>query len=189
MTPDNHDIEALQDEVDDLHEHPRDTRRPGEAAFTLLLVAFSLFLVWSAFGISGFEALSAPGTVPMATTLIMVITGGIIAWRTVRLPQSVGEAFGRDILPPLLIVMALLLLGYALLLRPLGFLPTSALFLILAIKLLWRQGWMRTLLVSLGALVLIYFVFRIVFTVLMPAGIVPEGEMLQWVRNLIPGGN
>lgn len=189
MTPKNQNIKDLQDEVDDLHEHPRDTRRPGEAVFTLLLVAFSLFLMWSAFGISGFEALSAPGTVPMATTLVMVVSAAMVAWRTVRLPRSLGESFGRDVLPPMLIVMAVLLVGYALLLRPLGFLPTSALFLILAIKLLWRQGWGITLLVSLGALVLIYIVFRIVFTVLMPSGIVPEGEMLQAIRNLIPGGN
>ena len=189
MTSDDQDIKALHDEVDDLHEHQRDTRRPGEGVFTLALVAVSLFLLWSAYGISGFEALSAPGTVPMATTLVMVVTAAMVAWRTLRLPRTVGETFGRDVLPPMLIVMAVLLLAYALLLRPLGFLPTSALFLIVAIKLLWRRGWGITLLVSMGALVGIYIVFRIVFTVLMPAGIVPEGEMLQWVRNLIPEGN
>ena len=45
-----------------------------------------------------------------------------------------------------------------------------------------------TVLVSAFSLLLVYLVFRIVFTVLMPSGIVPEGEMIQWFRNLFHGG-
>ncbi|MFV0302471.1 MAG: tripartite tricarboxylate transporter TctB family protein [Paracoccus sp. (in: a-proteobacteria)] len=188
MSPTDHDTEALQDEVTDLHEHARDTRRPGEAGFTILLLLASLFLLWSAYDISGFEALSAPGTMPMVTTLIMVISGAMIMLRTIKLPQISGETFMRNILPPALIIMALLLLGYGLLLVPFGFVPTSLLFLIVSIKLLWRQGWGRTLAVSVGVLFIIYIVFRIVFTVLMPTGVFPEAEMLQFFRNLIGGG-
>ncbi|TRW96918.1 tripartite tricarboxylate transporter TctB family protein [Paracoccus sp. M683] len=178
----------MQDDVTDLHEHPRDTRRPGEAGFTILLLLASLFLLYSAYDISGFEALSAPGTLPMVTTLIMCLTGGLIALRTWKLPQIAGQTFSREILPPVLIVMALLLLGYALALKPLGFLPTSFLFLTLSIKLLWRQGWGRTLAISLLTLAIIYLVFRVIFSVLMPAGIFPEAEMLQFFRNMLGGG-
>lgn len=189
MSPTDHDTDAMQDfEAADLHEAPRDSRRPGEAVFAILMLAFSLFLLYSAYGISGFEALSAPGTVPMATTLIMVIAAAMIAWRTSKLPQVTGETFMQQILPPVLIIMVLLLVAYGILLRPLGFLPTSALFLIVSVKLLWRQGWGRTLAVALGALLIIYIIFRIIFTVLMPAGIFPEAEMLQFFRNLFGGG-
>ena len=38
-------------------------------------------------------------------------------------------------------------------------------------------------------LIVVWLIFRIVFTVLMPAGIVPEGEIIQVFRNLIGGGN
>lgn len=188
MSPTDHDTEALQDEVTDLHEHARDTRRPGEAGFTILLLLASLFLLWSAYDISGFEALSAPGTLPMVTTLIMVITGGLIMLRTIKLPPISGETFGQNILPMALVIMAVLLVCYGLLLKPLGFLPTSMLFLTISIKLLWRQGWVKTLGVSFLVLVIIYIVFRIIFTVLMPSGIFPEAEMLQFFRNLIGGG-
>lgn len=188
MSPTDHDTEALQDEVSDLHEHPRDTRRPGEAGFTLLLLLASLFLLWSAYDISGFEALSAPGTLPMVVTLVMVITAGLVAMRTLKLPPVAGETFGKDVLPAVLIIMIVLLVGYAILLKPLGFLPTSFLFLTIAIKLLWRQNWLKTLGVALLTLVIIYLVFRVVFSVLMPAGIFPEAEMLQFFRNLIGGG-
>jgi len=35
---------------------------------------------------------------------------------------------------------------------------------------------------------LIWVLFRVVFTVLMPPGIVPEGQILQVLRDLIGGG-
>ncbi len=189
MTPTDRDTDALRDiEIPDPHEHQRATRRPGEAAFTLLMLAASLVLLWSAYGISGFEALSSPGTVPMATTFVMVIAAAMIALRTIRLPQISGETVAKDILPIAVILVAALLIAYAVLLKPLGFLPTSALFLIVAIKTLWRHGWAMTLVVSFGSLIGIYIVFRVIFTVLMPAGVVPEGEMLQFFRNIFHAG-
>lgn len=181
--------DATQDvDTPDLHEHQRSTRRPGEAGFTLLMLVASVLLLWNAYGISGFEALSSPGTIPMATTFVMVIAAAMIALRTVRLPRISGETFVAQILPPMIILMTLLLVAYAALLKPLGFLPTSALFLIVSIKILWRRGWRVTLLVSTLTLLGIYIVFRVIFTVLMPAGIVPEGEMLQFFRNLFQAG-
>ena len=35
---------------------------------------------------------------------------------------------------------------------------------------------------------MIYIVFRLVFTVLLPEGIVPEREILAFFRNLMAGG-
>jgi putative tricarboxylic transport membrane protein len=162
-------------------------RRPGEALFTLLMLGASLFLLWNAYGISGFRALSGAGAVPMATTAIMVITSVIVLMKTLRLPAALGQTIKRDILPPAVIVLALMLVGYGLVLKPFGFLPTSALFLISAIKILGQRSWAFTLTVSLVSLVVIWIVFRIVFTVLMPPGIFPEAEIVQFLRNLFSG--
>lgn len=162
-------------------------RRPGELGFGLFLLGASLVLLWNAYGISGFEALSAPGSVPMATTAVMVVCAAIISLRTLRLPVVPGESLRRDILPGVVIVLALMLVAYAVLLRPLGFLPTSALFLIAAMKILARRSWLFTLGVALGSLAVIWLIFRIVFTVLMPAGIVPEAELIQVFRTLFGG--
>ncbi|MHA6345454.1 tripartite tricarboxylate transporter TctB family protein [Roseivivax sp. CAU 1761] len=164
-------------------------RRPGEALFAVLLTLASAVLLWQAYGISGFDALSGAGSVPMATTLVMLVTAGLVLWRTLKLPLQRAESVGRDILPPVVLIMAVLLVLYALVLRPLGFLPTSALFLIVAIKLLSRRSWGFTVTVALGSLLLVWVIFRIVFTVLMPQGIVPEGELLQLLRNLVSGGS
>ena len=159
-------------------------RRPGETAFAVFLVLFSLALLWNAYGISGFEALSGPGTVPMLTAAIMLITGGLALWHTLRLPLVPTETVARDILPRQVLIVFVLLILYAILLRPLGFLPTSALFLIVSVKVLGRYGWGFSILVSVGTLALVWIVFRLIFTVLMPEGIVPEGEFIQMFRNI-----
>ena len=117
----------------------------------------------------------------------MVVTAFLITRRTLRRPRVKGETFAKDIIPLAVIKLVILLIGYALLLQTLGFLPTSALFLISAIKILSRRSWTFTLVVSLGSLVVIWLVFRIVFTVLLPAGIVPEAGIIQVFRNLVGG--
>lgn len=163
-------------------------RRPGELGFALFLSAASLFLLYNAYNISGFEALSAPGAVPMATTLAMAISAIVVAFRTSRRSKVAGETLSKDILPTNVIVFVGILIVFGVLLKPLGFVLTAALFLILSNKLLARRGWGYTLAVSVGSLVVIWIVFRVVFTVLLPAGILPEAEFLQFFRNLTSGG-
>ncbi len=162
-------------------------RRPGEAGFAVFLFLASLGLLWSAYGISGFSALSSPGAIPMATTFVMALVALIVLLRTLRLPTVAGESFRRDILPGNVLLFVLMLAGYGILLEPLGFLPTSALFLVVAMKVLWRRNWGLTLGVAAFSLLMVWLVFRIVFTVLMPEGIVPEAEFVQMLRNALGG--
>ena len=84
--------------------------------------------------------------------------------------------------------IALMLLVYAFALKSVGFLPTSAAFLILAIRYLGHWSWGASIGIGLVSLIGIYLVFRIVFSVLMPAGIVPEGEILAAIRAALSGG-
>lgn len=162
-------------------------RRPGELIFGGFLVLASLVMLWEAYGISGFDKLSAPGSVPMATTAVMVVSAIVIFLKDMRLTRVAGETVSRDILPVKVLIVALLLVGYGIALKPVGFLPTSAVFLIVCVKMLGHRGWGWTLAVSLGSLLIVWLVFRIVFTVLIPAGIVPEAEIIQAFRNLFHG--
>ncbi len=164
-----------------------DFRRPGELAFAAFLLIASLVLLWSAYGIAGFRALSSPGAIPMATTAAMALTAGIIAWRTWRQPRTQDETLRIAVFPNSVILIALMLVAYGVLLRPLGFVPTSALFLFIAIKALSGRSVLFTALVTLGSLIVIWLVFRMVFTVLMPPGILPEAEIIQFLRNLFRG--
>ncbi len=166
----------------------KNTRKPGELVFSILVVVVSLTLLYSAYGISGFEALSAPGAVPMAATVVMVVTSLIVLLRSLKSQPNQGGKFLRDVVPLRIALVMGLILAYAIALKPLGFLPTSALFLILLIKLLSRRSWAYCTGIGLISLLGIYLIFRIVFTVLMPTGIVPEGQILAFLRALIGGG-
>jgi len=165
-----------------------DQRRPGELGFAIFLTLASLFLLYNAYGISGFKALSSPGSVPMATTLVMAVSAFTVTLRTSRLSKVAHETLSKDILPVMVILFIGFLVIFGLLLKPLGFVLTAALFLIVAIKVLARKGWGYTLTVALGSLVVIWIVFCVVFTVLLPAGILPEAEFIQFFRNLMSGG-
>lgn len=162
-------------------------RRPGELVFNILMLVGSLFLLWSAYGISGFEALSAPGAIPMVATATMVICAALILRETLAKSPTTDETIARDILPMPVIVTILLIIVYALLLKPLGFLPTSFLFLTTMISYLARTSVLRAALLSLVIVAVIYLIFRLIFTVLMPPGIVPEAEAIAWVRALFAG--
>lgn len=162
-------------------------RRPGELGFAVILLIVSAALLWNAYGISGFSALSAPGSIPMATTFAMLVSACLVVIKTARLPKVTSETMARDILPAIVILFVVFLVAYAFLLKPFGFLPTSAIFLISAIKILSKRSWGFTLTVSLGSLLVIWLMFRIVFSVLMPAGIVPEAEFIQFFRDLAGG--
>lgn len=163
---------------------PTPKRRPGELLFTAAMLLASLGLLASAYGISGFEALSSPGAVPMATTAIMVVAAGFVLRETLRKPSDGRARFSHEILPVPVIVTIVMIAGYAVLLRPLGFLPTSALFLLLMVRFLSRRSWAFCLAVSLGTVALIWAVFRLIFSVLMPQGIVPEGRFVAFITAI-----
>ena len=161
-------------------------KKAGEAAFAALMLALSLFLLWQAHAISGFTALSSPGAFPMAVAAVMVASSALILVRALR--AGARDPAPAAILPPVVLATMALMAGYAVLLRPLGFLPTSLIFLVLSIRLLRGGGLARSLGLSVACLVGVYVVFRLVFSVLMPAGIVPEGEILAWIGGLLEGG-
>jgi hypothetical protein len=168
-----------------------DKRRPGEAGFALFLLAASLFLMWDAWGIEnsfGPNGLSSPRAIPLAATFAMVVSALIVVVKTLRLPRDTSESLMKDILPWTVILFAVLLVAYGAALTTIGFLPVSAAFLIIAIKVLSRRSWPWVIGIALVALIVIWLIFRIVFSVLMPAGIVPEAEAVQFFRNLFSGG-
>ena len=181
MTDREHDV--MDVEAPDIQEDPH-TRQPGEVAFALFILICSIGLLVSAYGISGFKALSAPGSVPMATTAVMVVAAVLVMVKTLRMPAASGLSFWHDVLPLRIIVLMAMMGAFGFAFKTLGFLPTAGVFLILSMKYLGKRGWAKTTVIALGSLVAIWIVFRVVFTVLLPSGIVPEAELLQFFRNL-----
>ncbi|MDO5631221.1 MAG: tripartite tricarboxylate transporter TctB family protein [Paracoccus sp. (in: a-proteobacteria)] len=164
-------------------QHDKRKRSAGETFFNALLFLVSLFLLWSAYDIAGFSSLSSPGALPMAVAFAMVVSSGLILLGNLRTPDRDDSHFLSDILPPVVIVMMLMIAGYGVLLVPLGFLPTSLIFMVLSVMFLRKGGLIYAIGVSVFSLALVYVVFRLIFTVLLPAGIVPEGEILAAISR------
>lgn len=168
--------------------HDKNKRSAGELGLNAGLFALSVVLLGASYNISGFESLSSPGALPMAVAFTMVVSSGMILLNNFRHATRDETRFMTDILPPVVVVMMLLITGYAVLLVPLGFLPTSLIFLVVSILFLRKGGFGFALTVSVGSLICIYVIFRLVFTVLMPSGIVPEAEFLAAIGRLFGGG-
>lgn len=167
--------------------HNPNRRLPGEGLFSLLLTGFSLYLFYQATLISGFEGLSEPGSFPMFATGLMALTALLISLKTLRLPAT-DEHGWRAILPGFVVFMTVLMVFYAFALKPVGFLPTSFVFLMISTKVMMRIPVWRAAILSVLLLALVYVVFRLVFSVLMPEGIVPEREILAYLRAALGGG-
>ncbi|MDP3798735.1 MAG: tripartite tricarboxylate transporter TctB family protein [Polaromonas sp.] len=159
-------------------------RLVGELSFTLLLVGFSLFMLWQAYAISKFESITSAGSFPMFVTALMVITGLIIVGQTARSKPLTGEAdesalqqFTRQITPGVVVSFTLLIAVYMALLGVLGFVVSSYLFLVVSMWLLGSRRVVLNLVVSALSLAAIYVIFQTVFSVVLPTSSLFKGFM------------
>ena len=156
--------------------HTSHPRLPGELTFMALIVLFSAFMLWTAYGISRFDSISSPGAFPMVCALTMLVTGGMSLVKTAKakLQLDNGETWlqqlVRKLVPLQLVLFTVLIVAYALLIEVLGFLVASYLFLALSMSLLGSKRIGLNLLVSLVVLASIFVVFRTAFSVVLPAG-------------------
>jgi len=166
-------------------------RKAGERTFGVLLLLLALFMLWQAYDISGFDALSSPGAFPLAAAFAMVVAAVIVVIGDAKRPPEVEgqmaaqmRSFSTFIAPSVVVIFAGFVVGYAALFDAVGFLPASFLFLFAAIHFLHRGSVGFSALVALGSLFVIYALFRLIFQVVLPEGIVPEREILAWIGNL-----
>lgn len=144
-------------------------RQPGEKGFAVLLLVFSLLVLFQAYGISGFTSVSSPGVFPMAAATVMVVSIAAVILKDRRwAAAAVSGTFLRRVTPPTLIVILALMVGLMMLLEPAGFLVAAGAFLFAAILFLQAGRPVRAGLISVVALAAIYAVFRLVFQVVLP---------------------
>ena len=160
----------------------RKPRLPGELVFIALLVLFSVFMLWQAYSISGFESITSAGSYPMVATGVMVVCGLLIAADTTRAPpverapgESLPQQFVRLLTPRVLIAFTLAIALYMLALEPIGFPISSYVFLVVSMALLGSRRWLLNLIVSAVALGVIYAIFQTVFSVVLPTGTLLSG--------------
>ena len=155
----------------------RKTRLPGELTFTALLLLGSLFLLYQAYGISGFESITSAGMFPMLAALVMAVTAGLAIAGAVRaqpVPPESGESllrsFMRRITPPVFLWFALAVVAFMLLMPKLGFVLSAYLFLVVSMRVLGSVRWLFNLCLSAVSLAVVYLIFQKVFSVILPKG-------------------
>lgn len=150
-----------------------DTLRPGERVFALVLVVFAGYAFWESYGISGFSGLTTGGVMPMLASGVMVVTGLVTLTETLRKP-GIGKGGIRDVIAylfPLRVVLFTALVAiYVAAIPGVGFLPASGGLLFVSIWALWRKGPVWSLVISLLSITVIYLLFRVVFSVVLPSG-------------------
>jgi putative tricarboxylic transport membrane protein len=164
-------------------------KQPGETVFGFLMLAMSLFLLWTAYGIAGLSSLSSPGAFPLAASAVMVLASAVTVVKNARLPAEQGGAFFTQVMPTIVGVFCGLVAVFAVLMESAGFLVSAFIFLLSSIWFLHRRGPLRALLLTLLSITVVYVVFRLIFQVVLPEGIVPEREILAAIGNLFRGTN
>lgn len=147
-------------------------RRPGELAFAVIILVFSVAAFWQSYGISGFTGMTTPGVFPMLASGVMIISGMMILISTAKAPPNPSEnsGFYSAVLSSNHIVLIGLVLAYIILMPIVGFVLSSALFLFGAFQFLWRKNPLVTALLTMATLAVIYVIFREVFQVVLPQG-------------------
>lgn len=159
-------------------------RLAGEIVFSVLLVIFSVFMLWTAYGISGFESITSAGAFPMVATAVLVITGvvNVVHARRERPSErldgeSLSQQFMRQITPGVLLAFTLAIAVYMVALDGLGFLISSYVFLVVSMRLLGSKRMGLNLVVAALSLAAIYVVFQTVFSVVLPTGTLLQGVL------------
>ncbi len=151
----------------------RDTLRPGERLFALLLVIFAGYAFWESYGISGFGGLTTGGVMPMLASGVMVLTGLVILADTLRSPRAPDSgivALIAYLFPLRVVLFTLLVAVYVAVIPSVGFLAASGGLLFVSIWALWRKGPVWALVISLLSIGAIYVLFRVVIQVVLPIG-------------------
>ena len=149
--------------------------RAGEDVFVWLLMAFSLFVLFQAYQISGFSSIRSPGTFPMIASAVMVVSLALILLdnRKQKKPDSKGLAdelrqAAKRVLPAAFLVYMGINIVYLLLIQPLHFLPSSFAFLLASMIYLKGSTVIKSLVITAVMLAGIYLIFQYFFRVILP---------------------
>lgn len=149
---------------------PHKQRQPGEFLFSCGLLLFSATALVLAANISGLSDISAPGVLPTIAASVMVLSGLFITREAWALPADQSTTFRASLTPVVVVNFMALGIAYIVLLGVFGFLIATLSYLFVAILYLHRQGWLLAFFVSLNSLAIIYVVFRVIFKVILPEG-------------------
>ncbi|MFC3607236.1 tripartite tricarboxylate transporter TctB family protein [Stutzerimonas tarimensis] len=153
---------------------PPKPRLVGELAFAVVMLLLSFAVGYLAYQISGFSSINSAGAFPLGVSLIMLVSS---LWCVVealarRAPEERGFAairkFCKDHFPPQVLGFVAMAVGYLVSMTWVSFYISTFVFLVASILYLRRGGIALSLAVSALAILMVYLLFTLVFSVYLP---------------------
>jgi len=147
-------------------------QRPGERIILWFLLGVSVFILITAVMMPRLENLSSSGAFPIFIALVMIGSTLSVLWKN-RARYAVfkigeeGVGSVPFVFPRTVGIFAGILILYILLLEPLHFWASSFLFLLGSFLFLKGAGWIRSIIIAVGMLVVVYFLFQSIFKVIL----------------------
>jgi len=142
-----------------------------ETLFTLCLLAFSLWVAFESWGLSlGDLTEVGPGFFLFFGAILMGILCLFHLTKVWRSPEKSGPAFSPSQDMKRLAWTLLISFFYVLFFTPLGFILTSAAFMVLLLMLVGEEPWLRASVVSGIVVVSGYVVFNVFLRIPLPVG-------------------
>ena len=147
-------------------------RRPGERIMLWFLLGLSAFILITAVLIPHLENLSSSGTFPIFIALVMIGSTLSVLWKNraryaaLKISEE-GAGFVPFVFPRTVAIFAGILILYILFLESLHFWLSSFIFLVGSFTFLKGAGWIRSIIIAVGMLVAVYFLFQYIFKVIL----------------------
>lgn len=150
-------------------------RRSGEHAFAWILMVVSVAVLILSYRIAAFSSVSSPGAFPMVAATVMVVSMALVLIENLKMKKPDVRGFSDEMrralnrmLPWIIIIYIGIIIGYALLIQPAHFFPSSFIFLFVSMVYLRGTSWLRALLIASGTLIYIFIIFQYIFRVTLP---------------------
>lgn len=140
---------------------------------TIYLIGSIVFIVLALSFFVGSLSFEQPGskTFPQATSTLVIILAVIYAVKHLRQPESLQKEF-QDSRPKAVLYTVLSTLGYLLVILGVGFFIATPIYIFVLMRILGIEKKHLLIAVSIGATIIIYLAFVLIFHVPIPTGIV-----------------
>lgn len=146
----------------------------GERTFCVLLLIFSITVLYQAYLIAGFSSVSSPGAFPLGISVVLLLSSIRVLFE-LRGKDTHGEGwlasakrFSHEHFPRHIVVFTLLAVAYLAAIQWASFYASTFVFLMLSIVYLRRGKVLSALFASSLSVLAIYLLFTLAFSVYLP---------------------
>lgn len=156
------------------------TKLTSDVSFNLILALISVFFFYQSFHITDDGSLGSSASIPIMACGMMLLSSLITLFKSFKL-----DSLNKTIIPRTVYFVLISILVYSIAIEVIGFIITSFIFIAVLIFFINKSAATRSIFLSFMVVVITYLVFRIIFKVMLPEGVIPEREILFYLKSVI----